>query len=95
MNIGRKAFEYILRSIGEVKLEHIKNPGIPYTLYHINLQLEIEGDVEPLQGEYIIANNYYRIKDAYMLRLAERYGDQFIVDRAQAFFAKHIIHGIK
>ena len=106
LNTGRNALEYILRSIGEVKrlylpyytcevvLEPIEKLGVPYTFYHTNLQLEIEGDLEPQQGEYIIANNYYGIKDAYMPRLAERYGDQLIVDCAQALFAKPI-PGIK
>ena len=106
LNTGRNALEYILRSIGEVKhlylpyytcevvLEPVEKLGIPYTFYHTNLQLEIEGDIEPQQGEYIIANNYYGIKDGYIQQLAKRYGSQLIVDCAQAFFAKPI-PGIK
>ena len=102
LNTGRNALEYILRSIGEVKrlyipyytcevvLEPIEKLGIPYTFYHTNLQLEIEGMIEPMPGEYVIANNYFGIKDAYIQRLAERYGDRLIVDCAQALFARHI-----
>lgn len=106
LNTGRNALEYILRSISEVKhlylpyytcevvLEPIEKLNIPYTYYHINQQFEIVDDIHPQEGEYIIANNYFGIKDAYIQQLAERYGDHLIVDCAQAFFAKPI-SGIK
>lgn len=106
LNTGRNALEYILRSIGEVKhiylpyytcevvLEPLKKFKIPYTYYHINTDFEIADELNPREGEYIIANNYYGIKDAYIQKLAEKYGDQLIVDCAQAFFAKPI-PGIK
>lgn len=106
LNTGRNALEYILRSIGEVKhiylpyytcevvLEPIEKLRIPYTFYHINRQFELVDDIQPQEGEFIIANNYFGIKDAYIQQLAERYGDRLIVDCAQAFFAKPI-PGIK
>lgn len=106
LNTGRNALEYILRSIGEVKhvflpyytcevvLEPLKKLNIPYTYYHINTSFEIADGLNPQEGEYIIANNYYGIKDAYIEKLAARYGDQLIVDCAQAFFAKPL-PGIK
>lgn len=106
LNTGRNALEYILRSIGEVKhvflpyytcevvLEPLKKLNIPYTYYHINTDFEIADELNPQEGEYIIANNYYGIKDAYIQKLAEKYGDQLIVDCAQAFFAKPL-PGIK
>lgn len=102
LNTGRNALEYILRSIREVKhiylpyytcevvLEPIEKLHIPYTYYHINQQFEIVDDIQPKEGEYIIANNYFGIKDAYIQQLAERYADNLIVDCAQAFFAKPI-----
>ena len=102
LNTGRNALEYILRSIGEVKhiylpyytcevvLEPIEKLRIPYTFYHINRQFEMVDDIQPQEGEFIIANNYFGIKDAYIQQLAERYGDRLIVDCAQAFFAKPI-----
>lgn len=102
LNTGRNALEYILRSIGEVKriylpyftcevvLEPIDKLHIPYTYYHINQQFEISDDIQPKEGEYIIANNYFGIKDAYIQQLARQYGDHLIVDCAQAFFAKPI-----
>lgn len=106
LNTGRNALEYILRSIGEVKqiylpyytcevvLEPIEKLNIPYTYYHINQRFEIVDVIQLKKGEYIIANNYFGIKDAYIQQLAERYGDHLIVDCAQAFFAKPI-PGIK
>ena len=102
LNTGRNALEYILRSIGEVKqiylpyytcevvLEPIEKLHIPYTYYHINQQFEIVDDILPKDGEYIIANNYFGIKDAYIQLLANQYGDHLMVDCAQAFFAKPI-----
>lgn len=106
LNTGRNALEYILRSIRNVKriylpyytcevvLEPLKKLNIPWTYYHINTNFELAEEVNPKDGEYIIANNYYGIKDAYIQTLAEKYGDQLIVDCAQAFFAKPI-PGIK
>lgn len=106
LNTGRNALEYILRSIGEVKhvylpyytcevvLEPLKKLNIPYTYYHINTSFEIADELKPKEGEYIIANNYYGIKDAYIEKLVTQYGDQLIVDCAQAFFAKPL-SGIK
>lgn len=106
LNTGRNALEYILHSIGEVKhvflpyytcevvLEPLKKLNIHYTYYHINSSFEIADELNPQVGEYIIANNYYGIKDAYIEKLAAQYGEQLIVDCAQAFFAKPL-PGIK
>lgn len=106
LNTGRNALEYILRSIGGVKniylpyytcevvLEPLKKLNIPYTYYHVNTSFEIAEELKPKEGEYIIANNYYGLKDAYIQILADKYGDQLIVDCAQAFFAKPL-PGIK
>ena len=106
LNTGRNALEYILRCIGDVKeiylpyytceavLEPLKKLHIPWAFYHINANFEMVEDIQPKESEYIIANNYFGIKDAYIQTLANKYGDQLIVDCAQAFFAKPI-HGIK
>lgn len=106
LNTGRNALEYILRYIGEVKgvylpyytcevvLEPLKKLHIPYSFYHINAKFEMVEDIQPKEKEYIIANNYFGIKDAYIKLLAEKYGEHLIVDCAQAFFAKPI-PGIK
>ena len=102
LNTGRNALEYILRYIGEIRsvylpyytcevvLEPLKKLHIPYSFYHINAKFEMVEDIQPKEGEYIIANNYFGVKDAYIKLLAEKYGAHLIVDCAQAFFAKPI-----
>ena len=106
LNTGRNALEYILRCIGNVKriylpyytcevvLEPLRRLHIPWTFYHINISFEIADEICPGEGEYIIANNYFGIKDEYIQSLAEKYSDRLIVDCAQALFAKPI-PGIK
>lgn len=106
LNTGRNALEYILRCIGKVKgvylpyytcevvLEPLKKLLIPYSFYHINAKFEMVENIQLKEGEYIIANNYFGVKDAYIQTLAIKYGAHLIVDCAQAFFAKPIA-GIK
>ena len=106
LNTGRNALEYILRCLGDVKgvylpyytcdvvLEPLKKLHIPWAFYHINAKFEMVESIKPKEGEYIIVNNYFGIKDAYIQTLAEKYGVQLIVDCAQALFAKPI-PGIK
>lgn len=102
LNTGRNALEYILRSIGDVKgvylpyytcevvLEPLKKLRIPWMFYRINSRFEIEDELNTKEGEYVIANNYFGIKDDYIQSLVERFGDRLIVDCAQALFAKPI-----
>lgn len=99
LNTGRNALEYILRNIEEVRnvylpyytcevvLEPLKKLHIPWQYYHINTCLEIAEELHPHDGEYIIANNYFGIKDAYIQTLANKYRGHLIVDCAQAFFS--------
>lgn len=106
LNTGRNALEYILRNIDNIKgihlpyftcevvLEPLKKLHIPYRHYHINSRFEIADEINLKEGEYIIANNYFGIKDAYIHGLSEKFGEQLIVDCAQALFAKPIT-GIK
>lgn len=106
LNTGRNALEYILRSIDNIKgiylpyftcevvLEPLKKLHISYKYYHINSRFEIADEINLKEGEYIIANNYFGIKDAYIQFLAEKYGQQLIVDSSQALLAKPI-SGIK
>ena len=99
LNTGRNSLEYILRTIPyieglilpyytcEVVLEPINKLNIPYKFYHINKNLEIDEDLSLPEGWYIIANNYFGIKDSYIKFLAEKYKGQLIIDCAQAFFS--------
>ncbi len=106
LNTGRNALEYILRSIGyikrvylpyytcEVVLEPLKKLNIPWAFYHVNTQFEIDEEIHLKESEYIIVNNYFGIKDAYIKLLSVLYGEHLIVDCAQALFTRPI-HGIK
>ena len=106
LNTGRNALEYILRSIGEVRrvflpyytcsavLSPLEKLSVPRTFYHIDNKLEIAEDITPEKGEFVIANNYFGIKDAYIEKLADQWGDHLIVDNSQAWLSKPI-PGIK
>lgn len=99
LNTGRNAFEYILGGLQdiqelfipsytcEVVLEPVRKLGIPYRRYPVDGRLEMREDIDLAAGQYLLVNNYFGIKDAYVRKLAERYGEQLIVDCAQAFFA--------
>lgn len=100
LNSGKNALEYVLRSLRagarrvwlpyftcDVVLKAFAAAGVPYGFYHVDDRLEPAG-VEPGEGEYLLAVNYYGVKDASMRRLAGRYGGRLIVDDAQAFYAE-------
>jgi len=99
LNTCRNALEYIILQLIDVKhiylplytceavVEPLKRLSVSYSLYHINDHFELAEDIILKEGEYIIANNYFGIKDAYISSLAKKYGSRLIVDNAQAFFA--------
>lgn len=99
LNTCRNALEYIILQLADARrifvpyftceavIEPLKRLQIEYRFYHINGQLEIAEEIELDEGDYIIANNYFGIKDAYITGLAGKYGDRLIVDNAQALFA--------
>ncbi|MBD5356428.1 MAG: hypothetical protein HDR88_05415 [Bacteroides sp.] len=101
VNSGRHALEYILRSFGgsvrrvwlpyytcDVVLQPIKRLGLDYMFYHVNENLELAEYPELTDGDYIIVNNYFGIKDKYISEMAHRYGERLIVDNAQAWYCK-------
>ncbi|MDO4190163.1 MAG: hypothetical protein Q4D14_00565 [Bacteroidales bacterium] len=107
LNTCRNALEYIILSLPDVRhiylplytCEAVVQPfsrlqNIGYTFYRINEQLEMAEDISLKEGEYLIANNYFGIKDAYIAELAKRYGRHLIVDNAQALFTP-ALPGIK
>ena len=99
LNTCRNALEYIILQLPDVKrifvpyytceavIEPLKRLLVEYEFYHINEQLEIAGEIALGEGVYLIANNYFGIKDAYIAELSKKYGDRLIVDNAQALFA--------
>lgn len=107
LNTSRNALEYLIRSLPDAKhiylprytceavVEPFKRlPNVGYSFYHINNKFEIADEINLQDGEYLIANNYFGLKDAYIAELANKYGDKLIVDNAQALFAP-ILPGIK
>lgn len=107
LNTSRNALEYIIRCLPDCKhvylplytceavVEPFKRlPDVDFSFYHINNKFEIVDEINLQDGEYLIANNYFGLKDAYIAELAKQYGDRLIVDNAQALFAP-VLFGIK
>lgn len=99
LNTCRNALEYIILQLNapkrllvpyytcEAVIEPLKRLPVEYEFYHINEQLEIADEPALGEGDFIIANNYFGIKDIYIAKLAKKYGDKLIADNAQALFA--------
>lgn len=101
LNLGRNAFQYICNSIpGPIAKLYIPRYTCPVVwrpiffsgidFYRINRDLEIAEDIQLGENEYIVVNNYFGIKDAYIARMARKYGNHLIVDNAQALYAPWI-----
>lgn len=101
LNSGRNCFEYILRARGyskvympyytcQVMLDTMQDLGIEIAYYTINEQLE-PTELPILQKrEAFLYTNYYGLKQASVKALAKHYGNQLIVDNAQAFYAERM-----
>lgn len=98
LNTARNCFEYILRArkytkvyipyyTCEVMLEPLNKCNVAYDFYHINEQLEPVEVFHLEPSEAFLYTNYYGLKQQCVERLAQIYGNQLIVDNAQAFFA--------
>lgn len=99
VNSGRHALEYIIRAFKdniqtiwlphytcEVVLQPMRRCGVNFKFYSINERLEIADDIVLKEGEFLLANNYFGIKDDYISQLTRRYKNHLIVDNAQAFY---------
>ena len=101
LNSARNCFEYILRArkyqrvympyyTCQVMFDTAQNIGVEIAYYALNGQLEpIEYPVLH-SGEAFLYTNYYGLKQDTVLTLASHYGQQLIVDNAQAFYANPI-----
>ena len=99
VNTARNALEYILRQLPDVQtiylpfytceavIEPLQKLSLSYHFYHINMRLEMAEDIPMGEGVYVIVNNYFGLKDAYVAKMARKYGEHLIVDNAQALFA--------
>lgn len=101
LNTARNCLEYIIRArlykkvyipyyTCEVILEPIQKLGISYEFYHINYDLEPEKIPVLKTEEAFLYTNYFGLKQSCVERLSSIYGNQLIVDNAQAFYAKRI-----
>lgn len=61
---------------------------IKYELYHINVSLEPTELPFLEEGDAFYYINYFGLKQKYIEKLVLSYGDNLIIDNAQAFFAK-------
>ncbi len=104
INTGRNALKYICQSIPD-PIEKIFVPQYTCPVvwesicfadkvipYPINRELEIAEDILLGENDYIVVNNYFGIKDAYIKQLSKKYGNHLIIDNAQAFFAPVILN---
>jgi len=100
LNTGRNALEYILLSLNvrklwipyftcDVVLEPIRRLNIEVLCYHINEYFEIADEICSDESSYILVNNYFGIKDAYIEFLIGKYGSHLIIDNSQAFYTFH------
>ena len=99
LNSGKNCIEYILlyRNYTKVYVPYytcdvvykpLKKLGIAYEFYHINIHLEIAQEIHLKPGEALLYTNYYGLKQWYVEKLAQQYGNSLIVDNSQAFYAK-------
>lgn len=99
VNSGRRALEYILRHLGDVRRVHVPLYTCPTALepmewlqaptvfYRIDECLELEKLPELGEGEYLLYTNYFGVKEKYVDLLASRYGGRLIVDNALALYS--------
>lgn len=101
LNLGRNAFEYILRTRGikriylpwyicDVMIKPVQRLGIDHNFYHINERLEPVFDSRALQSdEYFLYVNYFGLKDKF-IRVLTREVSNLIIDNAPAFFSEPV-----
>lgn len=101
VNSGRNAIQYVLKTRNvekvyvpyftcETVVEPVETLGIPFEFYSIDENLQIVG-IDPesvIKNEKIIYINYFGLKNDYVEKLAEKFGDRLLVDNTQAFYAK-------
>lgn len=101
LNTARNCFEYILLARNykkvyipfytcEVMLQPLHKHNIAYQFYSIDKNLEPVSIVKLKKDEAFLYTNYFGIKQMMVEYLANFYGNQLIVDNAQAFFSPHI-----
>jgi len=99
LNTGRNCLEYILRVKNykkiyipyytcEVILEPIKKLKISFEFYYIDKNLNPVFEKKIQTNEAFLYTNYFGIKQTTVKQLAAKFGENLIIDNAQAFFDK-------
>lgn len=99
LNTARSCFEYIVITkkykkvfipyyTCDVLLEPLEKLNVAYSFYHIDEQLEPTKELTLRANEAFLYTNYFGIKQDAVKRLAQYYGDQLIIDNAQAFYVE-------
>ncbi|MCH5229168.1 MAG: hypothetical protein J1F12_04135 [Muribaculaceae bacterium] len=70
-----------------VVIEEVVKSGILYDFYKIGKNLEIDDSLKLEQGEWLIVNNFFGIKDHYISEITSTFPERVIVDDAQAWYA--------
>lgn len=100
-NTARNCLEYVLRArrytkvylpyyTCEAVLEPIRRLQIAYAFYPIDARLEPGATIDLKPGEGLVYTNYFGLKQRCVEQLARHYGEQLIVDNAQAFYAPRV-----
>ncbi len=75
-------------------LEPFEQAGIPYQFYALTEELSIADAPEQLKNdEFLVYVNYFGLKNAYVQKLVEVYGNQLLIDNTQDFFAHGYARG--
>lgn len=101
LNSAKNCFEYILLArkykkvyipyyTCSVILRPLKKVGVEFEFYHINKLLEPVDLPKLEKDEAFLYTNYFGLKQDYAKSLAVVFGNQLIVDNAQAFYAEPI-----
>ena len=101
LNLGRTAFEYVLRAkkvqrvfipyyTCDVMLDPLKRTGVKYEFYSIDENLEPVFNYESLHvTDHFLYTNYFGLKDNFIKRIASHVNN-LIIDNSQAFFSEPI-----
>jgi len=101
LNSGRFCIEYVLRCrkylkvyvpyfICDTVIQPIEKCGISYEFYHLDRDYHIVDDINLGDNEAVLYVNYWGLQSKYCGFLAEKYGQQLILDYTQAFYARPI-----
>ncbi len=101
LNSGRFCIEYVLRCrkyskvyvpyfICDTAIQPFERCNIPYEFYHIDREYHMVDDIKLQKNEAVFYVNYWGLHSKYCEELAEKYGQQLILDYTQSFYARPI-----